>query len=137
MILNKISENIIWVFMMFSQYDRNLLFYKRFYPLNSRFWKNVSRSLNSPDDSAKASVFFNFMLWILRDFLKVKVTVAQHLLRYYNSCINIDAAEWYRYSCSDIDAAVLISIQLYPITSRDDIFSQYINCRIIFNCRLE
>ena len=59
MILNKIHENIkkniiLWEYMVFSQDDRNLIFYNtsRFYPLNYRSWKNVSRTPKSPDDAS-------------------------------------------------------------------------------------
>ena len=50
-------------YMIFTQDDWNILFYIRFNPFNSRFWKNVSRTLNFPDGASLIfrAFYFNFI----------------------------------------------------------------------------
>ena len=65
MILNKIYGNIknimLWEYMAFSQDDRNLLLYNKYYPLNSRIWKKMSQELPW-GHLPKSQVFFYFYI---------------------------------------------------------------------------
>ena len=73
MTLNKIYENkkniMLWEYMAFSQDDRNLLLYNKYYPLNSRIKKMIQELLTPLMTPPQESVFFYFYIISIKEIL--------------------------------------------------------------------